>query len=353
MICKHVNYKLAIEEWNNLLRSQKLTKSRKRFVENQLKGIRAEQDVGYHLGLRFQSNPDFAVFNNIKILHGEYSAQIDHLVLTRWSAYFIETKYVKKRLNINADGQFARRDRPGRYHNIESPIEQNRRHEQVLFDLLHYRRSDFMGTFLGMQKTFRNLIDVQHLVAVPVGTLVGGRGKRNFKHQIQPADQLPEVIFQRHKAVKSGFLEGLLADALSPGHEKRLPAFNETEFQACCDMLLGADTAQTPLEQVHEFIKQLPERSAVPAGQPQTAAGPGGKRMPPPPPIKRRAETQPAIAPSAATIEPTVSADAPAPDCPVCGRQMTLRTARRGKNTGRQFYGCPAFPKCRGIVNVE
>ena len=32
---------------------------------------------------------------------------------------------------------------------------------------------------------------------------------------------------------------------------------------------------------------------------------------------------------------------------------MVLRTARRGANEGNQFWGCPTFPKCRGVVDVE
>ncbi len=31
---------------------------------------------------------------------------------------------------------------------------------------------------------------------------------------------------------------------------------------------------------------------------------------------------------------------------------MVLRTARRGANQGNQFWGCPTFPKCRGVVPV-
>ncbi len=37
------------------------------------------------------------------------------------------------------------------------------------------------------------------------------------------------------------------------------------------------------------------------------------------------------------------------PRCPRCGGEMVLRTA---KSTGRRFFGCAAYPKCRGIVNV-
>jgi len=44
--------------------------------------------------------------------------------------------------------------------------------------------------------------------------------------------------------------------------------------------------------------------------------------------------------------------DAVAPGCPRCGGPTLLKTARKGVNIGRQFYGCQAFPRCRGTVDV-
>ena len=38
--------------------------------------------------------------------------------------------------------------------------------------------------------------------------------------------------------------------------------------------------------------------------------------------------------------------------CPLCGCDLILRTAKRGANVGKQFYGCSAFPKCRYILNL-
>ena len=38
------------------------------------------------------------------------------------------------------------------------------------------------------------------------------------------------------------------------------------------------------------------------------------------------------------------------PDCPRCGVGMVRRTARRGPNQGNQFWGCPKYPKCRGVI---
>ena len=43
----------------------------------------------------------------------------------------------------------------------------------------------------------------------------------------------------------------------------------------------------------------------------------------------------------------------PAPGCPKCDRPMVRRTARRGANAGREFWGCSDFPRCRGVVQDE
>lgn len=40
------------------------------------------------------------------------------------------------------------------------------------------------------------------------------------------------------------------------------------------------------------------------------------------------------------------------PPCPQCGKPMALRTAKTGKNAGNQFWGCTAYPDCKGIVAV-
>lgn len=40
------------------------------------------------------------------------------------------------------------------------------------------------------------------------------------------------------------------------------------------------------------------------------------------------------------------------PVCPQCGEAMVLRTAKRGPNTGNQFYGCTQYPKCRGTLSL-
>lgn len=36
------------------------------------------------------------------------------------------------------------------------------------------------------------------------------------------------------------------------------------------------------------------------------------------------------------------------PGCPLCGREMVRRIARKGPNAGEQFWGCPKYPECKG-----
>ena len=42
-----------------------------------------------------------------------------------------------------------------------------------------------------------------------------------------------------------------------------------------------------------------------------------------------------------------------APACPLCGKPLVLRTARKGPRVGSQFWGCPAFPRCKGSRPLE
>lgn len=47
-------------------------------------------------------------------------------------------------------------------------------------------------------------------------------------------------------------------------------------------------------------------------------------------------------------VRATASIDSAVPSCPSCGAAMIERVARRGANAGSKFWGCSAYPKCRG-----
>jgi restriction system protein len=37
-------------------------------------------------------------------------------------------------------------------------------------------------------------------------------------------------------------------------------------------------------------------------------------------------------------------------NCPQCGQPMKVRTARTGAKRGQQFWGCSAYPGCKGTL---
>lgn len=49
---------------------------------------------------------------------------------------------------------------------------------------------------------------------------------------------------------------------------------------------------------------------------------------------------------------PDSGASDPAVSCPRCGSSMVKRTAKRGQNAGREFWGCSRFPKCRSVMDL-
>jgi len=38
--------------------------------------------------------------------------------------------------------------------------------------------------------------------------------------------------------------------------------------------------------------------------------------------------------------------------CPKCGSRMVLRTAKKGQNAGKQFWGCSSYPRCKVVQSV-
>lgn len=42
-----------------------------------------------------------------------------------------------------------------------------------------------------------------------------------------------------------------------------------------------------------------------------------------------------------------------APSCPKCGKPMIRRVAKKGLNSGKEFWSCSGFPNCNGTRQVE
>jgi Nuclease-related domain len=131
--------RLALYE--DLQKSPLLDTSQKERLANELKnlrrGIQGEKDSAHYLDNYFEKGINHAVIHDLRIdLAGEIT-QIDHLIINRmFDMYMLETKNFSGDVSITSHGEFSVKYGGDRVYNIPSPIEQSKRHENVLRRLL-------------------------------------------------------------------------------------------------------------------------------------------------------------------------------------------------------------------------
>lgn len=47
------------------------------------------------------------------------------------------------------------------------------------------------------------------------------------------------------------------------------------------------------------------------------------------------------------------SVEQDAPTCPICGKPMIRRVAKKGINSGKEFWSCTAYPDCHGTRKIQ
>ncbi|MHB1014415.1 MAG: topoisomerase DNA-binding C4 zinc finger domain-containing protein [Desulfurivibrionaceae bacterium] len=43
----------------------------------------------------------------------------------------------------------------------------------------------------------------------------------------------------------------------------------------------------------------------------------------------------------------------PTPLCPKCNNPMVKRTAKKGANAGKEFWGCSQYPRCKSVLAIK
>jgi len=128
----------AISEHLKDIKSR-VDKDRTQEVEKEIKnlwsGFKSEEKSGYLINF-YYDNDRYAILHDLRIVYNkeqsEWVAQIDHLVINRALQCFVfETKSIADTLEINDEGEFVRYFE-GKPSGMNSPIEQNNRHIDML-----------------------------------------------------------------------------------------------------------------------------------------------------------------------------------------------------------------------------
>ena len=60
-----------------------------------------------------------------------------------------------------------------------------------------------------------------------------------------------------------------------------------------------------------------------------------------------------AVEPESIQAQATDATATTSPVCPKCNVPMVQRTASRGGNRGKRFWGCPSYPSCRKTFEID
>ena len=99
-------------------------------------GAKGERDAAYHIDFALKNGKNWSVIHDLRLEHKGRIAQIDHLLVSRmFDLIVIESKNVQTGLRVDPNGEWEVKTRWG-WRGMASPVEQNKRHIQVLSELI-------------------------------------------------------------------------------------------------------------------------------------------------------------------------------------------------------------------------
>ncbi len=254
-------------------------------------GIAGEKQVLFELE---NSHIPMLVLHDIFLEHNNLKAQIDFLVITRKNCYVIECKNLYGNIEIDNDGSFIRSySYKGKNikEGIYSPITQNQRHLELIKAMMEDTRTNIITKKL-FNMGFKNDYHTIVVLANPKTVLNDRYAKKEIKNQVIRADQLISYIKQKDD-------------------EKDKSSFSDKEMEELAEFFLDQNS-DNPVDYTQKYREMFISQNT----EPET-------------------ETDKEIL------------------CPECGAPMILRTAKKGSNAGKQFYGCSKFPKCKGVKSFN
>lgn len=232
----------------------------------------------------FLDKREYRLLKDVTLPTLQGSTQIDHVIVSRFGLFVIETKNMKGWIFGNPTQKSWTQQIYRRKHSFQNPLHQNHLHMMTLKSLL-------------------GLSDNQlHSVIFFIGDCT-------FKTPM-PQNVMNRGLIRYVKCITTPVLaESEVAHVVDTIQQGRLAANWQTHRQ---------------------HVTQLKTRHADPSANHVSTREPVRQSVANPP---------------SQSVSPP---DNPPPICPRCGSTMVLRTAGRGDNKGKPFWGCHEFPTCRG-----
>ncbi|MGP4713425.1 MULTISPECIES: NERD domain-containing protein [unclassified Psychrobacter] len=320
------------------------------------KGVLGETVINVAMWLKLEKDI-YHRLNNITLpLANDGSTQIDHIIVSVYGIFVIETKNYKGWIyGREKQRQWTQAFANGRKFKFQNPLRQNYLHIKTLADLLELDMSYFhsMIAFIGE-------CELKTRDELPEHVLTSGMASYVKKKQdkILSEEEVKSIVEQietnrfnkswrtnrQHKAY--------LKNKHSTSKKNNSNTTKESERQL--DVKSSSKlTAKKTLKssEVHQWSGQVEQDD--PSRMPFTSEN--AVFMTPFEVVDDKSESLRAFEQPIAILEdikkPTILAQTMT--CPKCNSEMLKRVAKKGARQGQVFYGCSQFPKCRGVVNIN
>jgi ribosomal protein L37AE/L43A len=297
MIIKHKDNNQASIDYLSDLLERDIADDRKCLIQRELQslycGDSGEQAAAYQLDVALKDSENWLLIHDLRIEHDGDEARIDSLLLGRMlDIYVIESRNFSGDVTVSDMGDFSC-SYQGNFYSVTSPIAQNLHHITLLDKFLRDKQLLPKRLGLVLQPHFHSIVLMS-----------------NESHLTKP---------------KKGHFDCsavMTVERFLGRFKYELDKKDETTDITSMAKVISTDS----LKRFAEKLVLNHKPCAI------DYAASFGLRV--------------------AAEDVDVLADV-VPDCPVCGRAMVRREARKGKNAGKGFWGCVQFPKCRGVVHLD
>lgn len=156
-------------------------------------GRKAEEQMAFYLRRNFVRTSNVHVLHDIRVVHNDEVAQMDHLVVHQFGITIIESKSVSAAVRVNSRDEWERQHGKD-WRGMPSPVLQARRQGLVLKQLLLHNQSDLLGPVaLGLGQSTFGAMALDVFVAISDNGRVI-RQMPDVAPEAIKADQVPERI---------------------------------------------------------------------------------------------------------------------------------------------------------------
>lgn len=276
-------------------------------------GEEAEKQMAFYLQRAFRKRDDCFVINDLRVIYDGDVAQIDHLVVSIYGLFIVESKSVHGTISINQHGEWQRTYND-QITGMPSPVLQAQEQGRIIKELLRENAEQLLGKILfgRIQKGFQYCPVCIHIAISDNGIIERGTDVP----ELFKADAVAGAITKKLDEFASK------ASLFSPKNFLSTDVvwdMNKDEAKAAAEFLVSEHTISAP---------PVEAKQAIDEAKPKTITKPTTMRQP------------------EKTFVPRVGAI-----CPECGQQKLIRKSiNRSDGTESDFLACQGYPgSCKAL----